>query len=104
MPEELGVEAAQRAGAGALVLGLRESSTKRRAVTDGAIRASEFCMVNGTYRSSFRLRFNPDLTHWIQRQSSRRLGDVRSLRISPNAWRTNIPAPPAASGKGWTKR
>ena len=47
MPEELGVEAAQRAGAGALVLGLRESSTKRRAVTDGAIRASEFCMLTG---------------------------------------------------------
>ena len=33
--------------------------------------------------------------------SARRRG---SLRISPNAWRTNIPAPPAASGKGWTKR
>ena len=47
MPEELGVEAAQRAGAGALVLGLRESSTKRRAVTDGAIRASEFFMLTG---------------------------------------------------------
>ena len=47
VPEELGVEAAQRAGAGALVLGLRESSTKRRAVTDGAIRASEFCMLTG---------------------------------------------------------
>ena len=47
MPEELGVEAAQRAGACALVLGLRESSTKRRAVTDGAIRASEFFMLTG---------------------------------------------------------
>ena len=47
MPEELGVEAAQRAGAGAQVLGLRESSTKRRAVTDGAIRPSEFFMLTG---------------------------------------------------------
>ena len=27
-----------------------------------------------------------------------------SSRISPSAWRTNIPAPPAASEKGWTKR
>ena len=47
VPEELGVEAGQRAGAGALVLGLREASTRRRAVTDGAIRASEFFMLTG---------------------------------------------------------
>ena len=27
----------------------------------------------------------------------------RPSRSSPSAWRTNIPAPPVASGKGWTK-
>ena len=31
-------------------------------------------------------------------------GGRGSSRISPSAWRTIIPAPPAASEKGWTKR
>ena len=64
MPEELGVEAAQRAGAGALVLGLRESSTKRRAVTDGAIRASEFFILTGPIDRLSDCRAIPaDVTH-----------------------------------------
>ena len=73
-----GVELAEGAGVGAAGVcahrGVDQAARGRARVADGRSGRGDLgeCILhdNGTYRSSFRLRFKLDLTHLIQRQSS----------------------------------